>query len=90
MSDNTPSKSNTRLQRRVSFALAALIAFSIGWNQGELTATQRLAGALQHVAPSTVQMVREACPRELTREAGWSQSCLDLLPLTYFSPGEKK
>ncbi len=90
MSDNTLSKSYARAQRGVSFALAVLIIFAIGWSQGELTATQRLADALQHVAPSTVQAVRAACPRELTREAGWSQSCLDLLPLTNFLPGEKE
>ncbi len=80
----------TPWSRRIGILVGAFLIFGFGWCQGELTATQRLAGALQHVAPSAAKMVREACPRDLTREAGWSRSCLDLLPLTNFLPGEKK
>lgn len=76
--------------RWLGYIIAAGVVFGTGWNQGELTATQRLSEALQHVAPVVVQQVRDVCPRELTREAGWSQSCLDLLPLTNFISGVKK
>lgn len=76
--------------RRIGLFGAALMIFGIGWSQGELASTQRLADALRQAAPATIQIVRDACPRELTDKTGWSQSCFDLLPLTYFLPGETK
>jgi len=83
---NTPSP----WPRWIGMLIAALLAFAAGWSQGELAATHRLSDALQTVAPGVIQAVRDTCPRELTREAGWSESCLDLLSLTYFFSGEKK
>ncbi len=90
MTDSSPEQPRAPWLRRLGYIIAALVVFGTGWSQGELTAARRLGEALQHIAPHAVQAVGDDCPRELTREAGWSQSCLDLLPLTSFFPGEKK
>ncbi len=75
--------------RRIGLLVGALMVFGAGWQQGDLAATTRISSALHHVAPSVGEQMRDICPRELTREASWSQSCLDLLPVFYFIGGKK-